>query len=312
MRTTLDGALVHVPRSAEVVTITDWEAIRERLGFADLDGQSPMTDRFAFLERAGKEAVPLTDGALREDNSTYELDYGFTADDVEWEVHWVDEGGTGGGPGDDGGEGVSGFALKLRDGVEVDGVRRAIDDQVGVLDGAQLDRAAELVTKGQVAVSGEAWATEPAVAELIAEDVESAYLHAGCIPFDEALGPDATVEDQAAVLAKHDIAALDDVDLVAISYVGDEATGWLPTPRDDLAERAALLQDWSITGGPIKGGSSAGVLSVGKAFGEPVIEGDRITMHVKDPIRAATVTFADVLPFGVCNDVRLLPEPTGL
>ena len=37
-----------------------------------------------------------------------------------------------------------------------------------------------------------------------------------------------------------------------------------------------------------------------------------IRLGVRNPRAAAAVTFGDLLPFAVCGDVRLLPEPTGL
>lgn len=292
----LASALEFVPEDATVLTVTDWDAIRGRLGVPELDGEATMTDRFAFWERARAEAVLLTEGALREDNSTFELDYGFTADDVEWEAHWTGEDGPG-------------YVLQLRDGLDLDGVRRAVDAGEGVLDGAHLDADRRLVVEGSAAEPDDSWDDSWAAGEATsppAEGAESIYLRKGCVPFDEVLGPDATVEDQDAVLAKHDIAALESVDSVAITYAGKQVTGWLPGPipgpRGDLTERAALFAEWPTTD----------LLSLTKAFKGVAVAGDGITATVKDPLRAATVTLADILPFGVCNQVKLLPEPTGL
>lgn len=82
-----------VPQSADTITVMDWDEVRLHLGVPDLTSEEPMTDRIAFWERAGTKAALLTDGLLRDNGSTLELDYGFTHDDVEWEARWVGEDG---------------------------------------------------------------------------------------------------------------------------------------------------------------------------------------------------------------------------
>ena len=90
-----EAVLSLVPQSANVVTVVDWDQVRAQLGQPDLTSEDLMTDRLAFWERASTEAALLTDGLLREDSSTFELDYGFTQDDVDWEARWTGEDGPG-------------------------------------------------------------------------------------------------------------------------------------------------------------------------------------------------------------------------
>src|SRR5690606_19266843 len=72
---------------------------------------------------------------------------------------------------------------------------------------------------------------------------------------DLALGVDATVEDQQAVLADHDVAALEPVEAVAIGFTADRATVRLAYAEGapaavieaDLQARLALAGDWPTT-----------------------------------------------------------------
>ncbi len=130
-----EAVLSLVPQSAEVVTVVDWDQVRAQLGQPDLTSEDLMTDRLTFWERAGTEAALLTDGLLRDDSSTFELDYGFTQDDVDWEARWT---------GADG----PGFALGFRPDLDLAGLRRAIGDGIGPLPGSTLDAEHGLVVAG--------------------------------------------------------------------------------------------------------------------------------------------------------------------
>ena len=116
-----------VPQSADTITVMDWDEVRVHLGLPDLTSEDLMTDRLAFWERARTETALLTDGLLRDDGSTLELDYGFTQDDVDWEARWT---------GADG----PGYALALRPDLDLAGVRRAIEDEVGAARGRRAGR----------------------------------------------------------------------------------------------------------------------------------------------------------------------------
>ena len=131
----MQQALALVPLDADVVTVTDWDAIRARLGVPDLTSEDLMSDRTAFWEQARQEAVLLTDGLLLEDNSELMLDHGFTQDDVDWEARWS---------GPDG----AGYALRFRDDLDLAAVQAAIDAEVGELAGATVRADEHLVVEG--------------------------------------------------------------------------------------------------------------------------------------------------------------------
>ncbi|MEO6512400.1 MAG: hypothetical protein ABIO16_15490 [Nocardioides sp.] len=290
------ATLVLVPAEAEYLTITDLDAIRARLGVPDLTSEDLMTDRQAFWDRAEREAVLLTDGLLRADNSELWLDYDFSEDDVDWESRFS---------GPDGDPAGGGYVLAFRPDRDMAKVQAAVDAGVGPLVGATVWPELHLLTKG-VADEGEpVWAGNPDLVGLLRGPGESTYLRRGCIPFADALGTDGGVEDQDAVLAQHDIAGLDDLPAVAVSFSDDVATAWFGPDREDLFDRADLIADWPTTG------------SIG--FADGFAEDDavdpstgRIGLHVTNPVAAAHLTLTEILPFGVCNDASPLDEPTGL
>ncbi len=286
----VEQALTVVPLGAEVVTVTDWDAIRARFGVPGLTSADLMGDRTAFWTKAEQEAVLLTDGLLLADNSELMLDHGFTQDDVDWEARWSGEAG-------------SGYALRMRPDLDMAAVQDAVDAAVGELAGATVDADQHLVTEGTV--EGLVWASDPTLVDLAAAPEETTYLHRGCLPLDEALGPDASFEDQDALLAQHDITNLAPLDAFAITYGDAIGTAWLGPDRDDLFERGDLVRDWPVTG-------SVGPLDAYAA--EPAVEptSGRLGFQVEDPQAAATLTLTGQLPFAVCNEVVPFDEPTGL
>ena len=286
------AALVLVPADAEVVTVTDLDAIRARLGVPDLTSADLMTDRQAFWDRAERTTVLLTDGLLRADNSELWLDYDVTEDDVDWEARFTGPSGPG-------------YVLGFRPDQDMAKVQAAVDAGVGPLAGATVWPDLHLLTLGVAEEGDPVWASDPDLVGLLQEPAESAYLRRGCIPFADALGTDATFEDQEAVLAKHDVAGLDDLPAVAVSFGDDVATAWLGPGRDDLFDRADLLADWPTTGPIGFPDGFSGLPAVDPSTG-------RIGLHVSNPVAAANLTLTEILPFGVCNDATPLDEPTGL
>lgn len=285
--------LALVPGSATTLTITDFDAIRARLGVPDLTSADLVIDRTAFWERAAKESVLLTDGLLREDNSAFMLDHGFTQDDVDWEARWA---------GPDG----PGYALAFRPDLDLDLVKAAVKAGTG-----PLDKSAEVLTDDHLLVSGAAaagdrvWAMDSAITDLVVAGEESAYLRRGCLPVQEALGVDATYEDQEAVLAEHDVTELEPLEAVALSFKDQVVTARLGPDRTDLRERADLGPDWPVTG-PI--GFNDGF--TGMSVIDP--KTGRIGYRVANPATAANLTLTHLLPFAVCNEVEPFEEPTGL
>lgn len=294
-------ALLAAPAEATHLTVIDFDAVRERLGVPDLTSEDIMTDRLEFWRSADASSVLLTDGLLREETSRYDLTYDFTQDDVDAEVRWT---------GADGG----GLLLVLRPDLDLDLVQAAIDDDAPGLEGAVLDRATATVSQGMG--TGEVWATSRSAAARVGDvPAESLIVRNGCVPFADALGVDATVEDQEEVLAAHDVEGLLDVEAVAVAFTGLQATVRLAYPvgteqaaiEADLAARLALAEDWPVTEsiGFRDGFAGGSVAGVDGEIGE-------LEFAVTNPLAAALLALGDLVPLGVCTDVELLAEPTGL
>jgi hypothetical protein len=283
-------ALALVPDSATVLTITDYDAIRARIGVNDLTSDSLMTDRTAFWEQAAHESVLLTRGLLREDNSVFMLDHGFTQDDVDWEARFTGPAG-------------SGYAVAFRPDLDMDRVRGALKERALV--GATLLDGEHLLVKGVADDGDPVWAMDPALRKLTETGAESTYLRRGCVPVQVALGVDATYEDQAALVAAADPTYLRPLEAFSVSFGDQVATARLGIDRIDLHERAHLVDLWPDTGGV---GLEDGF--EGLAVADPST--GRIGLRVVDPVAAATLTLTEMLPFAACNEVLPFEEPTGL
>ncbi|MCW2791192.1 MAG: hypothetical protein JWO76_290 [Nocardioides sp.] len=280
-----------VPATATTLTVTDLDEIRAQLGVPDLTSDDPMADRSDFWRRAETEAPLLAQGLLRDDNSELMLDYGFTQDDVDWEAHFT---------GPDG----SGYVLGFREDLDMTAVSRAVRDGVGPLAGAEVDETEHLVLSGTTADGAESWATDAALVGLVTEPTEATYARRGCVPLADALGPDATQQDQDAVLAEYDVTDLDPLDAFAVAFGDHLATVRMAAGRADLFDRLRLADDWPATPAPaFADGFESGV-------GDPAT--GRIGYSVPRPPIAARLTLLETLPFGVCDEVVPIPEPSGL
>ena len=283
-------ALVFVPESAETVTITSFDRIRARFGVPDLTSDDLMTDRLAFWERFDRESVALTGGLLRDRHSTYWLDHGFTQDDVDWEARWT---------GPDG----AGYVVAFRPGLDMGKVRGALEEKE--LEGAELLGPQRLLVKGAPDEGGPVWATDADLVALTDPDAESTYLHQGCIPLQTALGPDATYEDQEAVLERQAPDELLPLEAFSIGFNDQTATARIGRDRYDALDRQALIDDWPVTG----------TIGLDDAFtGMPVADPGtgRIGLRIANPHAAAVVTMTEMLPFAICNEVQPFEEPSGL
>ena len=140
----------------------------------------------------------------------------------------------------------------------------------------------------------------------IASDVpaESAYYRSDCVPLADALGPDASVADQDAVLAEHAVERFEDLDAFGLSFVDGQATARIGLGRTDVLQRADLADDFPTIG-------PAGWHD---AFDRGVNDPStgRLGWEVTAPALAAGLALTDVLPFAVCPDVVPRDEPTGL
>ncbi len=297
----LDTALAMVPARASTAIFTDLDAIRERLGYADLTSSSAHADRTAFAEEAPGKAVLLTDGRLTGDGSELELDYGFTEDDVDWELSFS-------GP-----DGASGWVLGFRPDQDMAAVRRAVSDGAGPFGGGAVVEG-NVVASG--AATGDAWADDDDIMATVGKPQETLYLHAGpppCLPLADVLGPDAGGAEQQDVLSRYDIGGLFDFEAFSLGFTGDHALATMSYAKRrgsiDAELRSELTYDWPAVDG----------LSFSDGFGEAV-EGSSRRLHrdlalidlpVVDTRAAARITLTDLLPFAVCSDTNPVPEPTG-
>jgi hypothetical protein len=283
-------ALALVPDSATVLTITDYDAIRARLGVNELTSDSLQADRTAFWEEAGRESVMLTDGLLRADNSVFMLDHGFTQDDVDWEAHFS-------------GPDRAGYAVAFRPDLDMSLVRGALKEKA--LAGAKVLAGEHLLVKGVAHDGDPVWAMDEGLRTLTEAGAESTYLRRGCVPVQDALGADATVEDQDALVDIADPTYLRPLEAFSVSFGDQVATARLGRDRTDLHERAHLVGLWPDTGGI---GLQEGF--EGLAVADPST--GRIGLRVVDPLAAAALTLGEMLPFAVCNEVLAFEEPSGL
>ena len=277
------SALAMIPESATAATLTDFDAIRIRYGVPDMTSADLMTDRKAFWEQVDEHSVLLTDGLFRADNSTWELDYGFTEDDVDWEVHFA-------GP-----EG-SGYAVSFRPDLDLTGVQRALGTRQ--LAGATL--VGSVLEKGTT--FGASWADDPVWGHLVLSGVESSYLRKGCVSLVDALG-DAASDDPKSALVRAAAPDLQPLDAWSVSFSDGIVTALVGLGRSDVIARTDLGRDWPATG-PI---------TFGDGFTQPLDDpvAGRIGYQVKDPFAAASLTLGEELPFAVCNETIPVVEPSG-
>ncbi len=284
-----EAVLPLVPATATSLTVTDLDGVRRQLGVPDLTSDDLMSDRAAFWERARTEAPLLSEGMLREDTSELMLDHGFTEDDVDWEAHFT-------GP-----EG-NGYVLAFRPGLDMAAVAAAVDAGVGALGSGRVLREEHLVVSGVADDGASSWATDPAVVHLVGEPAEATYVRRGCVPLADALGPDATAEQQDAVLARHDVTDLEPLEAFSVAFGDHLATVRMNRDRPDLFERLHLGDAWPGGNPSFGDGFTGGV-------GDPAT--GRIGYDVPRPALAAGLTLTETLPFAVCNDVTPVPRPTG-
>ncbi|NYG59426.1 hypothetical protein BJ980_002349 [Nocardioides daedukensis] len=284
--------LALVPADAEVLTITDYTELRAYFGVPDLTSDSLMTDRSAFWERVDREAMVLTDGLLREESSRLWLDHGFSQDDVAWEARFTRPQGPG-------------HVLAFRGDQDMDEVAEAVDADVPPLQRSVVLPEQHLVVSG-VADEGEpVLASDPALTELLDDGTATAYVRTDCIPINDALGPDATVEDQDALVAKVDLDGLDDFGAFAVNVTNGVVTARTARDRTDMHLRADLIDLWPETGPVTWHDAFEGLPVADAATG-------RIGFKVRNPVAAAGLVLGDHLPFAVCNELVPLDEPTGL
>jgi hypothetical protein len=272
------AALVLVPEEASVLTVTDFDEIRLQLGSPGLTGEDPAPKRAAFWRKFDAGTAALTDGLLRPVEARLARRYGFTQDDVLWEAYYS-------------GGGVEGWLLKLRDDLDMGGVRRAVEDRVGPLAGARVAADERVVGIGAASDLEESWAADTELAALVGTPAASTYVRRSCVPFDDAFGPG--VREQLASGPTEALAKLDELGPFSVAFGSDLATVRLGESRADAFDRARLADALPESD-----------TSFGDGFERPVADpaSGRIGYALGDPEVAVRLTLERRLPFAICAD----------
>jgi hypothetical protein len=135
---------------------------------------------------------------------------------------------------------------------------------------------------------------------LVGDPAEATYVRRGCVPLPDALGPDATTQQEVKALAGHDVTDLDPLGAVAVSFGDHLATVRLGKDRADLFDRLHLGDAWPAGSPGFGDGFTDGV-------GDPA--SGRIGYDVPHPAVAARLALTETLPFAVCNGTEPSPSP---
>jgi len=256
-------ALAHVPADADVavLTVTDYERVELQLGVDEITSKAPAGERRAFWRRAEADTALLSPGMLRPADQRLRRDFSFGQEDVSWEAHLFDSSGE-----------EIGWILGLDLLLDPRVVRRAAQEGVAVLEGAEVDVERSLAVGGvaELDAGGDSWAQAP-VADLVSDDPAIAtYVEQGCVEATEGLG------------------SLDPLERYVVDFAGGLATARLGAARQDLFTRMRLAADDAGFGDAFDGGVA-----------DP--RTGRIGYRLVDPAAAADLVERRRAPFAACT-----------
>jgi hypothetical protein len=325
-------ALAAVPPSVLYASFTDLAAVRSGLGYVGTDSESPAGERFAFWEAARAAGAMLTGTRLYDDVSVMGADYGWTADDVAWEIDFS---------GNETGcledmicDPSGGSVLALRPGVSARTVIQSLDRNGFTLEpGGQIwstesgnepfTQAVYLPELNAVALGNaiglrrivEVAGGAPSLADQIPTVAAelgsplSAYIDTtGCVSLGEALGPDATDADRRAFAKANDAADLASASVWAVMIDSDDsasslldlgaddpdATASTVAPSVEAALRSAVLTGWaSVQAGVDFGDVASGVVSLGGQL-------ERVEYDVQAMPTFAAMVLTHDAPWALC------------
>lgn len=204
-----EAAMALIPEDSTVLVVMDFDQLRLQLEQSGLTSESKARARKKFWRTAERESVLFSPGLLRSEDKRLRKKYGFTQDDVSWEARFdvpTSSLGTAG----------EGWVLKLRDDLDLDGVRRAVEAGEGPLGGAVVDTTNSLVTLGSTTDPGASWAADPDRIALVGPTASATYVDTACVPYDVAFA-DGDEADLAPAPAG-DLDDLDDLGPFSVSY----------------------------------------------------------------------------------------------
>jgi hypothetical protein len=329
----LANALAAVPPSVLYASFTDVAAVRRDLGYADVDSQSPAGQRFAFWEDARASGTMLTGTRLYGDVSEMESDYGWTADDVAWEIDFS---------GDETGcledmicdpSGGSVIALSpdvtartIIESLSANGFTLETGGQIWTTakTGGPFRQAIYLANLNAVALGNEIGLRRiedvaggapsladqlPALTDALGSPVSAYVDTTGCVSLGEALGPDATDDDRAAFAKRTDASGLATASAWAVGIEsGRQATSLLDltpddaavdppvpvTPEQDAIGRADVLDHWkSVQAGVDFGDVARAVVGVPGPL-------ERVSYEVDSMPTFAAMVLTHDAPWALC------------
>jgi hypothetical protein len=269
----LFAALAVVPENADEVSFTDVAAVKERLGFGDLTSESTTADRFAFWERARADGAMFTGTRLDDASSLMSLDYGWTGEDVDWEIDFAAT--------------ETGclrsmicttshaYALGLRRDLDWSIVTKSLasngfqpsstdprtlrtDDSGAPFQLVRLIPELHVVAVGNeigLLRIGNVVDGAPSFGQRVGsfydrlDAVESMHVTTGCVEIPDALGPESTTDDVTALLRQSPIAGLVPARLSAV-VTADRGTAHVEVDagggatEHDLQTRLAIARSW--------------------------------------------------------------------
>ena len=317
------AAMAVVPQKAAVVTFTDLDLVKERLGYAEVTSESPASDRFDFWERARADGAMFTGARLYDASSVMSLDYGWTGEDVAWEVDYVLT--------EDGCQRSMlcdtshGFVLGLRRDLDWSVVTKSLqdngfeadptDDETFRTDDPKAPfELVHLIPELHAIAGGNELGLQrisdvvdgaPPYAPLLGpiydrlDTVESMHAATGCVDLPAALGPDATTDDIAAFLKKNPIRDLA-TPVATTVVVSDrraadiEVEVGADAPPDDLTVRQAAIEAWP--------GLQTGIpfAEVAAVRGERADAYESFDVEVSDPATFRAMVLTDDAPWALC------------
>jgi hypothetical protein len=325
----LSRALAAMPPSVLYASFTDVEAVRRELGYEQTDSESPAGERFGFWEDARSSGTMLSGTRLYDDISVMAADYGWTADDVVWEIDFT--GSETGCTEDMLCDPSTGSVLALRPAVDERTVVQSLaangftlesgghvwaTDKTNEpfvravylpeLNAVALGNAIGLRRISEVAGGAASLADQiPSLAAHLGSPL-SAYIDTtGCVSLGEALGPDATEADIRAFAARNDADQLAPATAWAVTIDSTRAATSLldlasddgemtASPAEETRRRAAILDNWTSV--------QAGIAFDGVAAGEVSVEGsiERVRYQVRAMPPFAAMVLAHDAPWALC------------
>ncbi|KRB76387.1 hypothetical protein ASE01_15505 [Nocardioides sp. Root190] len=264
-----------VPEAATTLEVTDFDQLRLVLGFGSLDGTSSPADLAKFWRGAPRTAT-LTLGLLRPFDERLRGDFGIGQDDVAWEASYAG--------------GATGWVLKFHDTASMAALQRAVRAGVGPLRGAVVDADRHLVTSAEPPAVDGSWGAVDGMLSLVGREAISTYVERSCLAFDTVFGDG--MEDQLADAPASALRALDELDAYSVALGAELATVQLGPKRSDAFDRIRLAEVMPPTVPDFGVVMSRGVADPSTG---------RLGYVLTDPVGAAELTRARLLPFAVCR-----------